>query len=73
MFSLVPLELNNIRLQLVRVHRRSDRDSAELLALGVSGELAGSLSVDEVHNLLESLLYLKEKYNEARTMVSPNA
>jgi hypothetical protein len=73
MFPLVLLDLNNIFLQLVRMHRRSDRDSAELLALGVSSELVGLLSADEVHNLLESFLYLKEKHNKARTMVAPNA
>jgi hypothetical protein len=33
----------------------------------------GSPSTDKAHNLFESLLYLKEKYNEARTMVAPSA
>lgn len=72
MFFLVPLELNNSLVRQMPMHRRSDRDSAELLALGVSGELVGSLSADEIHNLLESLLYLKEKYGEARTVIAPS-
>jgi hypothetical protein len=72
MLALVPFQLDNIRRQLVRMHRRSDRVSAELLALGVNGKLIGSLSADEIHNLLESLLYLKEKYSDARTVVAPS-
>ena len=40
-------------------------DAADLLVLGVSNELVENLSAVEVKDLLQSLLYLREKYHVA--------
>lgn len=44
---------------------KSERDVADLLAMGVSKELVDNLSAVEVNDLLKSLLYLKGKYHMA--------
>jgi hypothetical protein len=44
---------------------KSEMDAADLVALGVSSELVGSLSVEEAGDLLKSLIHLREKYHVA--------
>ena len=44
---------------------KNDVDAADLLALGVSSELVENLSAIEAADLLQSLLYLREKYHVA--------
>lgn len=44
---------------------KSEMDATDLMALGVSSELVGSLSTEEASDLLKSLIHLREKYHIA--------